>query len=186
MDKTHQLSPKGRKRLPLNFKWLPVVNTELKFLNNPWRPEKPDVFDFSMKLKDVVGNMVVYYSRMVLARLLRRHKWSEEYLQNYYLELSGLATQNVMRGIWSWKPRFSLATFVCNHVTYATMTLAAAHKNEIELVTGSRTINSLAISFQDAMTIADGYIEDGNDEAASRIYEAICAETSESDLFSEE
>lgn len=171
---------------PLNFPWLPTCPNRPIFANNPWRPGKPDVFDHSQKLKDLIGNMVLYYSRMVLARLLRRHKWSDAYLQDYFLELSGLATKNIMKGIFSWRPQYGLATFCSNHVTYATMTLAAAHKNEIELVTGSPTINSLHLPFDEAMNLAERYIDIGEDEAAARTYAAICDEVDFSEEFSED
>lgn len=170
----------GRK---MQFAWMPNVNTIPKY-PDPWRPGKLSVFDLSKKLKDVLGDMIVYHVRFLIAKHKAMTKMSEEQLQDYFLDLQALAYRKAMAGLKSWKPIYGLNLYIQNHVRFAAMSLKTereAAKLQSPILVPNETVSDLNMSFGEAMALAEQYDLGDKESEAARIYEIIAQQTADND-----
>lgn len=165
----------------MGFSWMPQVNTEPKY-PDPWRPGKLSVFDLSKKLKDVIGDMVVYHVRLLIAKYKTMTKMTEEQLQDYFLELQALAYQRAFNGLKSWKAIYGLNLYVQNHVRFSAMSLHDIREKQKltqPILIPNENVSSLAMGFQEAMELAENYACGDREDEAAKIYEAIAMETAQ-------
>lgn len=161
----------------MGFSWMPRVNTVPKY-PDPWRPGKTSVFDLTKPLKDVIGEMCVYHSRLLIAKHKAMTKMSEEFLQEYFFELQALAYERAFKGLRCWKPAYGLNMYVQNHVRFAAMTLKTRREKDADKGLGAvlvpdETVSDLSMSFSEAMSLAEAYIDQGKDSEAAAIYDKI-------------
>lgn len=166
----------------MNFSWMPQVNTEPKY-PDPWRPGKLSVFDLSKKLTDVLGDMVIYHCRLLIAKHRAMDKMDEDTLMEYFSELQTTAYEKTWKGFRNWKPSYGLNVFVQNQVRFTAMTLKSIRDKQDKkglnpVLVPSETVSDMAMTFEEAMAMAELYTDGGNDDQAAKIYEKICLESS--------
>lgn len=165
----------------MNFAWMPQVNTELKY-PDPWRPGKMSCFDLSKPLKDVIGDMTLYHTRLLIAKFKTMTKMDEDMLKEYFSELLALSFERAYKGLKCWKPGYGLNMYVQNHVRFAAMSLKTKREKDAKKGLGAvlipnETVSDMNLSFQEAMELAENYEMGGNDEAAAQIYEKIAKQS---------
>lgn len=166
----------------MGFSWMPQVNTEPKY-PDPFRPGHLTCFDYSKKLKDVLADQVVYHCRLLIAKHKTMTKMSEEQLQEYFADLQATAYSRAYKGLGCLKIIHGTNLYVQSHVRFAACTLASEYKKRKEksvvLVPMEALHNVGTLSWTDAMQMAVKYVEDGLDDEASKLYEAIIQGTTE-------
>lgn len=124
-------------KLQSTYKWLPEVNGTRKYENPFSKDGKLSLFNYDQKLKDLIGDMVIYMTinNMVKKGIFSRN--SEEKCKEIYSEIISEATYKVMRGLGNWNIHYDIALFVNLNVSFAFTTYFYNEKNRQNITTFS-------------------------------------------------
>lgn len=155
--------------------WLPKINTEKKY-RNPWNANK-SVFDYSLALRSLVADMVLYCAIIQMKRTNMFEMRSDSECREIYSELTATAYYKALKGLPSWKPTYDILGFVNSHVNFAWLEFVDKEKAHNDLFNRSVPIpEDWSKDFRESMELADMLFHTGRESEAADIYERVARE----------
>lgn len=167
-DRGYLTKGAGYNYLQNTYKFLPQMPTKKEF-TSPWG-NKPSYFDYSLKLKDLFGNMIPYVCicKMIRTGMFKTHSY--EFLEDFYSDLTSDVYLKVTKSIHNYKPCFDLLRFVQCQTNFSWLSLWTLYKQEKKTIKGILD-PQLHLSYQESLELFMTYQERGDDEQVAKILE---------------
>lgn len=151
----------GHNYLQDRYKWLPKMPTEKKFIH-PFT-NKPTYFDYSKKLKDLVGDIIPYVAICKMLRVGMFSTHTSEYCEDFYTELVGDTYLKTMKSIGNWKPCYDILRFCQCMIAFGWLSLWSKYKEERKVIKGILDPN-FHLSYQESLQLFETYMHNEEDD----------------------